>query len=41
LGEFCDVARQHATFRISLEMLQLKIQEYVLFVSRLISVMNV
>jgi hypothetical protein len=40
-GEFCDVAKQHAAFRISLEMLQLEIQECVVFISRLISVMNV
>ena len=40
-GEFCDVAKQHAAFCISFEMLQLEIQEYVLFISRLLNIMNV
>jgi len=40
-GEFCDVAKQRAAFHISLEMLQLEIQEYALFISRILNVMNV
>ena len=40
-GEFCDVAKQHAAFHISFEVLQLEIQEYVLFISRILNVMHV